>query len=212
MEKFKDEEFKYNFILRILEEVDRVKCGINLEDYSIAVIAYNFALESYKKEMGSQIVYLRALIKAELLRYYREKGYYFNFSNGNILLDEDFIKEEEKVEYYNKIYTDIDRLDKELKSHNISYRKIRNYTPRKESIKNYLLNVAMIFSREKFLLDYIKRTGKIPYKRLRLYGEFKEDIIEKYNKYVVVLTTLFSNSDLIYLISYIGIKVGENDG
>ena len=38
MEKFKDEEFKYNFILRILEEVDRVKCGINLEDYSIAVI------------------------------------------------------------------------------------------------------------------------------------------------------------------------------
>ena len=105
MEKFKDEEFKYNFILRILEEVDRVKCGINLEDYSIAVIAYNFALESYKKEMGSQIVYLRALIKAELLRYYREKGYYFNFSNGNILLDEDFIKEEEKVEYYNKIYT-----------------------------------------------------------------------------------------------------------
>ena len=72
--------------------------------------------------------------------------------------------------------------------------------------------MAIIFSREKFLLDYIKRTGKIPYKRLRLYGEFEEDIIEKYNKYVVVLTTLFSNSDLIYLISYIGIKVGENDG
>ena len=34
----------------------------------------------------------------------------------------------------------------------------------------------------------------------------------QYNKYVVVLTTLFSNSDLIYLISYIGIRVGENDG
>ena len=212
MEKFKDEKFKYNFILRILEEFDRTKNGLELEDYSVAVIAYNFAVESYKKEMGSQIAYLRAVIKLELLKHYREKGYYFRFSNGNILLDEDFIGEEEKLEYYNKIYIDIYRLDKELKSHNISYKKIRNYTPKKEEIKNYLLNVAIIFSRENFLLEYIKREGKIPYKRLRLYGEFKEDLIEKYNKYVVVLTTLFSNSDLIYLISYIGIRVGENNG
>ena len=126
MEKFKDEKFKYNFILRILEEFDRTKNGLELEDYSVAVIAYNFAVESYKKEMGSQIAYLRAVIKLELLKHYREKGYYFRFSNGNILLDEDFIGEEEKLEYYNKIYIDIDRLDKELKSHNISYKKIRN--------------------------------------------------------------------------------------
>ena len=98
MEKFKDEKFKYNFILRILEEFDRTKNGLELEDYSVAVISYNFAVESYKKEMGSQIAYLRAVIKLELLKHYREKGYYFRFSNGNILLDEDFIGEEEKLE------------------------------------------------------------------------------------------------------------------
>ncbi len=173
----------------------------NSHEYNVAAIAYNFAKTSYKEEFGDFNNYTSSVINSFLIEYCYKNSIPLEFSEDNNLFLGSLNTKE-----------DIELLKNELKEYNISLKKLFLAAPKTLDDRNLLLDIATLCLRESFIINYLRRTKKLPFKRISLFSDAEIDTLKKYNNYIIFLILVLIKDTFLSFKSYLNIKVGENYG
>ncbi|MHC1683805.1 MAG: hypothetical protein AB6733_12775 [Clostridiaceae bacterium] len=173
----------------------------NSHEYNVASIAYNFAKTSYKEEFGDFNNYTSSVINSFLIEYCYKNSIPLEFSeDDNLFLSNLNTKE------------DIELLKEELKEYNISLKQLLVNVPKTLDDRNVTLTIAGLCLRESFIINYLRRTKKLPFKRISLFYDSDIDAIKKYNDYIIFLILVLIKDTFLSFKSYLNIKAGESDG
>lgn len=203
-----------SFIKNVIIEMKKDKSKeISEEDLSIGIFAFNNACNAYIDTMGNFYNYSRAIIRNHFLEYLWESSntpqFQLYFSDNNI---ETYIKlnDTEKIAE-SKIYAkEIELFNETLRSYNLTYLNLLKNCSYNKNIKNDILNIAFLCSKELFILNLIKENKHIPIDKISILTKYKSQFIEKWKDYILGLIIIFSNKDLLYLRTYLNINVGDN--
>lgn len=173
----------------------------NSHEYNVASIAYNFAKTSYKEEFGDFNNYTSSVINSFLIEYCYKNSIPLEFSeDDNLFLASLNTKE------------DIELLKEELKEYNISLKQLLVSAPKTLDDRNITLTIASLCLRESFIINYLRRTKKLPFKRISLFYDSDIDALKKYNDYIIFLILVLIKDTFLSFKSYLNIKAGENHG
>lgn len=201
-----------DFIKNILTEMQKNKSKeITEEELSIGVFAFNNACNSYDNTFGNFYSYSKVIIKNHVLKHFWDTSntfqLYFYDDKPETSIE---ISEDEKVAE-NEIYAKEIEIFKEcLLTYNLTYTNLIKNCSYNKNIKNYILNIAFLCSKEIFILNLIDEDKCIPIKKVSLLTKYEINFIEKWKNYILALIIIFSNEDLLYLRAYLNINVGDN--
>lgn len=170
-------------------------------EYNVALIAYNLATTSYKEEFGDSKAYTKAVIIAFLIEYCYKNSIPLEFCDDKTSFS---ITPNSKEE--------INLLIEKLKEFRISFNKLLNSSPKTLKDRNMLLNVAALCLREPFIIHYLKRTKKLPLKRISIFSEINIHLLKKHNYYIIFLMLILIKDTFLFFKSYLNIKVGDDFG
>lgn len=200
------------FIKNIITEMQKNKSKeITDEELSIGIFAFNNACNSYNNEFGNFYSYSKVIIKNHVLKYSWDTSntpkLYFSDDKPEIPIE---IDEAEKTAE-SKIYAkEIEIFKEYLMTYNLTYTNLIKNCSYNKNIKNDILNIAFLCSKEIFILNLIDEYKCIPIEKVSLLTQYKINFIEKWKNYILALIIIFSNKDLLYLRAYLNINVGDN--
>ncbi|MCX7694207.1 MAG: RNA polymerase sigma-I factor [Caloramator sp.] len=213
-EKFIEEN--KNFVYKIASSICKRRLSWeNDDELSIALIAFNKSIETYDNKKGNFFSYAKVIIKNSLIDYFRKST-----KNISVYLgDEELITFETKnsmekyeIEEENKIRAqEIAYFTLKLKEYGISFSDLVNNSPKHKDTREELINVAFLVSRENQIVERLIKTKQLPIKQICLLTAKSEKFIEKWRRYLIALILILTDSDLMYIKSYLNIKVGEKD-
>lgn len=185
----------------------------NDDELSIALIAFNKAIESYSSSRGNFYSYAKIVIRNALIDYFR-KG----INNHLSLNDEeatDYFYEKDSISKYEIEKENIMRSEEmeayvhELKEYSITLEDLVNNSPIHFDTKEKLLNLAFLCSKNEEILNFIKKNKMLPIKKIILLTDIKRKYIESWRKYLLSVILILSNGTYKYTRSYLNISVGE---
>lgn len=207
-----NKEFIYNTVYEVVnKKLDWKKS----EELNIGVFAFNYACNTYSNglENTNFFSYARAIIKINLLDYFSKSTnipplYFDNKTNSGTNTDLGITADEKIAE--SKIYqNEVVRLNDFLFHFKLSYSALVKNCPSNKTIKNKLLNIAFLCSNEIFILNLIEEQKILPVKKISLFTKCKLSLIERWQKYLLILIIIFSDKNFIYLKSYLNICAGD---
>lgn len=200
------------FIKSIIIEMQKNKSKeISEEQLSIGIFAFNNACNSYDNTFGNFYSYSKVIIKNHVLKYFWEVSNtpQLYFSDDKLQTSIEISEAEETAE--NKIYAKEIEIFKEcLNTYNLTYENIIKNCSYNKNIKNDILNIAFLCSKEVFILNLIAENKCIPIEKISLLTKYKVNFIEKWKNYILALIIIFSNEELLYLRAYLNVNVGDN--
>lgn len=201
-----------SFIKSVMIEMKKDKSKeLSKEDLSIGIFAFNNACNSYVNTMGNFYNYSKVIIKNHFLEYLWK----FNNAPQLYFSDDDMqtnneINESEKIAESETYAKEIEIFNETLKPYNLTYIDLIKNCSYNKNIKNDILNIAFLCSKEIFILNLIEENKCIPIKKVSLITKHKTQFIERWKDYILALTIIFSNKDLLYLRAYLNINVGDS--
>lgn len=215
---FKD---KNNFIIESKQFIYTAASSIckkslqweNDDELSIALIAFNKAIESYSSSRGNFYSYARIVIRNSLIDYFRkginnhlslndEESTNYFYEKSSIskyeIENENILRSEEMVSYV-----------KELSKYSITLEDLVDNSPIHIDTKEKLLDLAFICSRDEEILCFIKKNKMLPIKKIIILTDIKRKYIESWRKYLLSVILILSNDTYKYMRSYLNISVGE---
>lgn|GEM_PF-3229797 len=200
------------FIKNIIIEMQKNKAKeINEEELSIGIFAFNNACNSYNDTFGNFYSYSKVIIKNHVLKYFWDISntpqLYFGDDKPETSIK---MNEAEKIAE-NKVYAkEIEIFKQSLSNYALTYTSIIKNCSYNQNIKNDILNIAFLCSKEVFILNLIAENKCIPIEKISLLTNYKVNFIEKWKNYILALIIIFSNKDLLYLRAYLNINVGDS--
>lgn len=214
-------EDKNNFIMESKQFIYTAASSIckkslqweNDDELSIALIAFNKAIESYSSSRGNFYSYARIVIRNSLIDYFRkginnhlslndEESTNYFYEKSSIskyeIENENILRSEEMVSYV-----------KELSKYSITLEDLVDNSPIHIDTKEKLLDLAFLCSRDEEILYFIKKNKMLPIKKIILLTDIKRKYIESWRKYLLSVILILSNDTYKYMRSYLNISVGE---
>lgn len=206
-----------SFIYKVASSICKRKLEWeNDDELSIALIAFNKSIDTYNEDKGNFFSYAKMLIKNALIDYFRKQSKITNV----YLEDEELISFEQKssIEKYeidneNKIRANEMMLfSNKLKEFGVSFNDLVSNSPKHKDTREELMNVAFEASKNIDIVEKLLKTKQLPIKQICILTSKKEKFIEKWRRYLVALLLILTDDELMYIRSYLNIKVGdEND-
>ncbi len=188
----------------ILKEAQRV-CRRPLQwghddELSIALIAFDEAIDAYKKSKGGSFNLLcRLVIKRRLIDYFRQVEKHDDIPDTDRLVSSAVFNEdwerserEREIEKYSQLLNDF----------NLSFEQVAKAQPRHNKTRETLRHVAKILSGDKVLMGYLYSNKNLPKGRLCELAGVTPRILDRGRTYVIALALLISRDDLPHLQSY----------
>lgn len=188
----------------------------NDDELSIALIAFNKSIDTYNHDKGNFFSYSKMIIKNALIDYFRKQSKITNI----YLEDEELISFEQKssiekfeIENENKLRSqEIMLFSNKLKEFGVSFNDLVSNSPKHKDTREELINVAFEVSKNTEIVEKLLKTKQLPIKQICFLTAKKEKFIEKWRRYLVALILILIDEELMYIRSYLNIKVGdEND-
>ncbi|KRQ86203.1 RNA polymerase sigma factor SigI [Caloramator mitchellensis] len=185
----------------------------NDDELSIALIAFNKAIDKFEKEKGNFYSYAKMLIKNSIIDYFRKnkEKYILAFQEDEIVeLDYKNSINDYEAENERKMMTlEIIEFSKRLQEFGIELKDLVNNSPKHKDTRDELLNLAMVIAGDSELIENINKTKMLPIKKISQITLKKEKFVEKWRRYLIALIILLSNDEFEYIKSYLNIKVGD---
>lgn len=182
------------------------------DEYSIALIAFNEAIDKYKPGLRSFKSFASEVIKKRLIDYmrsqkkYRNRGIYLGDALDLPAAPSEI--PEEKIQ--GKI--EMESFVKSLQLHNITLEDLVRETPKHADSRLLCVRMAKIIANEPELLGHLKKYKTLPLKRLVKKIRVNEKTVERHRKYIIgICLVLVSELDIMK--SYIErlVKGAEED-
>lgn len=169
------------------------------DELSIALIAFNEAIDKYVKEEKKVpfLVFARLLIKYRLIDFFRQEN---KTNKTNLNLKDVALSIEESrmaLEKYSEemaiqeCQEEIKQYETLLDKYNLSLMELAGATPKHKSVRRYLVKVANLIANEPGLSKYFTETKRLPLKELEQISGVSRKRLEKHRKYIVALSLIF---------------------
>lgn len=197
----------------ILAEAQRV-CRRSLkwgsdDELSIALIAFNEAIDAYRKfNEGSFNSLSRLVIKRRLIDYFRQSGKQTDIPDSDNLVsraayEEDWESSEREAE--------IEKFGRILSDFNLSFKLVAENQPRHKRTRERLRIAAKVLAGNRDLMGYLHSSGNLPKGRLCELAGVTSRMLDRGRAYVIALALLLSGDDLPYLQAYAQDLAGRGD-
>ncbi|CDX04780.1 RNA polymerase sigma-I factor [Desulfitobacterium hafniense] len=178
----------------------------NDDELSIALVAFNEAIDSYNGE-ASFYSFAKTVISRRLIDYFRKESKHQTLSltpleDNNELCDYDSIK---SFEIYKEKQREYDLSDTVgnfvivLMNYGITLEDLAKASPKHRDTKETLYRVAQELCSHQNLLEYLYKNKQLPLKELELLTGVKRKTLERARKYLIATALIQSNPDLVAL-------------
>lgn len=186
------------------------------DELSIALIAFNHAIDNYKAEKGVPFLPFSRLVIENRLKDYFKKEARHQHSSLYIAASEEGEQEFSPGEieqawttYQNLTIEDernqeIEELDKLLNAYGIQFDDLVDASPKHRDTRQTMIRAARNLAGEPVLMNYLKAKKMLPAKELSLATGIHRKTLEKGRKYIITLALIMDQpNEFLYLRTYI---------
>ncbi len=228
-----DAAFKENFIQESTQTILKLAAKsqnrfITVEDdeWSIALLAYNKAIDTYSADKGNFIPYAGVVIKRALIDHYRSEKKYGNevpatpeTLSGNGNPEEDATVHnavgaasreiDNRLQHQNDMKEEILSVNERLKKYGFSFFDIADASPKKGKTKDACaVVIRAILENADMVLD-VENAGRLAIKELSEKTGVSKKIIDRYRRYIV-MAVIILNGEYPLLAEYLHyVRKGE---
>lgn len=177
------------------------------EELSIALMAFNEAIEAYRREEGYSFQrFARLVIRRRLYDHFRKQKksnpvHLSDYSKLPAEMDWEQKDREREVEEYGKI----------LQSYELDFDMISASSPRHAKTRESLRRAAVILARRKELMGYLRSSGKLPKGRLSALAGVSPRTLERGRVYIIALSLLLADEKFPCLREYLQDLLGVKE-
>ncbi len=203
-------EYYRPFILKEAQRVCRRPLQWGHDDeLSIALIAFDEAIDAYEKSKGGSFNLLcRLVIKRRLIDYFRQVDKLNDIPDTDQLTSKAIFNEdwerserEREIEKYSQLLNDF----------NLSFEQVAKAQPKHHQTRETLRRVAKILAGDKVMMGYLYSKKNLPKGQLCELAGVTPRILDRGRTYVIALALLISRNDLPHLQSYAQELAKEGD-
>lgn len=189
--------------------IARVSCKIcnryltwnNDDELSIALIAFNEAIDHYKPSEGVAFhTFAQRVIHNKLVDYFRKESKHRHiplltedadeeFSTFDVEFSYNQYQEKQQQENFEEV---VERYVAELANYGVTLDDLVKVSPKHRDSKETLVAVARSLSNEPLLLEYLTKQKMLPIKELELLTGVRRKVLERGRKYLIALTLILS--------------------
>lgn len=205
------------FILKCVSQLVGKKNDLTQSDeYSIALIAFNEAIESYDLDKKTKFVsFSKQVIKRRLIDYLRSTKKnnmtlpFSYFNNNENSFEEEYLYDagSDYCSYYDA-KEEIKNLELRMHEYKLSIEDLIDSSPKHRDTRILCLNVAKIIVDNELLYKRFVEKKTLPYNELRKHVSLCRRTLEKNRKFIIAMV-LVMKSDLDVLKKYISDTIGR---
>lgn len=191
-----------------ITKVSSVICGRfltweNDEELSIALIAFNEAIDAYDTEGSAKFTsFAQTVIKRRLIDYFRSQGKYRNellaspsedineLDSG--VISQSLSKYIEHTSQENLAFL-IEQYKARLAEYNIDIHELPQISPKHSERRESLMRAARTLVADREMANYLKHYGQLPVKKLCEATGSSRKVIEKGRKYIISLVVILTD-------------------
>lgn len=199
------------FILKAASEFTSkyINPGID-EEYSISLLAFNEAIDSFDNTRGiSFFTFARTIIKRRLIDYYRKNKKKQHEIPMVVVQEENrYVEYRLSEERYGEQVRQIEMKDeifeyrKRLSEFDISFDHLVKISPRKKDARNRAKGIAGLIVGDRELTGYLMKNKLLPLKELEQRTSISRKTMERNRKYIIAIVLILTG-DYRYLRGYI---------
>lgn len=179
-----------NVMNRVITEQD--------DEYSIALIAFNEAIDSFNQEKGSFLAFAALVIKKRLLNYYRSESRHKRSVPFSSLGTWD--KDGEELEFdiedtkmqMNEAALEIKLAAEELELFQISFWELSKASPKTKKTKRMCNEVVRYIISEPMLIEWVRKKKTLPAKLIKERIKVTDKLLERHRKYIMAVSIILS--------------------
>lgn len=188
----------------------------NDDELSIALLAFNEAIESFDPDRGMQFYsYCRMLINSRLIDYFRKNG---ARSIPLCAMDENSlnnIENEEAISRYalssekEERAVEVMMFNDELKKYGLSMNDLALNCPKHNDTRKQLFKVAFQCLKKGDIIESLNKKKLLPIKEIIELTGVKRKFLEQWRKYLIAIIVIISSNEYSYLKEYINFNEGK---
>lgn len=185
------------------------------DDFSVAMIAFNEAIDSYKEDKGKFLSFSSVVIRNKVLNHIRSERKHHRiipFSSLSATDKDGDVKEFDVADTKSEINdaaVEIKAVTQELKGLNISFFDLPEVSPKSKKTKTACSLIIRYILSEPALVKNIKTKGILPLKQIKDNLKVNDKVLERHRKYIISAVIILSGKYEI-LSEYLSfVKEGE---
>lgn len=176
------------------------------DEWSIALLAFNVAIDTYDQSKGNFLSYARLLIERRLTDYVRTHARFNNEINTEPYVFEGRVDEDSDNAAFqanimrntattdeNPLRDEIVALTAELAKYSITFMELADVSPKAAKTKASCKEIIKFIVSNPELVDYVKIQGKIPGKVITEKLKVPQKILERHRKYIIAAVIIASD-------------------
>lgn len=201
------------FIARVSSRVcNRYLTWDNDDEISIALLAFNEAIDNYKADKGTSFhTFAQTVIRRRLVDYFRKESKHQHLSLSPMDPDDEELSrydmekskgmhfEAEQQEFLGQVVEDYTEV---LGQYGVTLDDLIKVSPKHKDTKENLMKIAMMLANQPNLLEYLTRNKLLPVKELELLTGVKRKVIEKSRRYLIALVLIITDQRFYPLKSF----------
>ncbi len=192
----------------------------NDDELSIALLAFNEAIDSYDPDSGKNFAgYSRLLMRNRLVDYFRQQSRpgktRLGMEEGDLNPEaaagawQRYLEETERLERF----YDIQYFSETLADFNLSLEDLVRFSPRHTDTRNRLKRIALEVAGDEGLVKKVYRQKRLPLQEMELMTRASRKFLEYWRKYLLSLIIVLTREELASLAEYIqGGKEADGEG
>jgi len=183
----------------------------NDEELSVALIAFNEAIDAHDHEKGSSFEYFaRMVIKRRLVDYFRQK----NSGTEESLPGDEVIALSPVEEDWDRSARaeEVGKYKRLLQKYDLDFKKVARLQPRHEKTREDLQRAAKVLAGNKEMMHTLIDSGKLPKKKLCEEAGVTSRMLDRGRAYVIALALLLAGDELPHLKDYAWQLTGKGEG
>lgn len=191
------------FIARVSSRVcNRYLTWDNDDEISIALLAFNEAIDNYKADKGTSFhTFAQTVIRRRLVDYFRKESKHQHLSLSPMDPDDEELSrydmekskgmhfEAEKQEFLGQVVEDYIEV---LGQYGVTLDDLVKVSPKHKDTKENLMKIAMNLASQANLMEYLTRNKLLPIKEMELLTGVKRKVIEKNRRYLIALVLIIT--------------------
>lgn len=187
------------------------------DEYSIGLLAFNEAIESYSAEKGSSFLsFARLVISRKVIDYIRtqskgpttvsldqSEGDSDDSNEDSYWMVSDAAKEayqEEEAAQYRKM--EIEEYNKKLKEYKLTFSELARISPKHHDARESAKQIAHLIYKNREIKEYVLEKKRLPIKKILPFVNVSKKTLERNRKYILAIFILL-DSDYTFLKDYV---------
>jgi RNA polymerase sigma factor len=209
--KFIEENLK--FIITTTENICKRKISReNDDEYSIALIAFNKAIDEYDEAKGNFYSFCQRVIRNALIDYFRKVSVSQAFSVTTAEISNTSIDLKTSMEEHNKINDALNKkevimsFNKALSDYKISISDLVKSSPSHRDTRQSLIELSQKMVVDQNIMDTLSSKKMLNIKYICSNFNVNRKFVEKWRRYIIALVLILSNSEFRYIKNYLNIE------